>query len=230
MMGKIKQKSVFLESEGNEWFERNKTHLHSPLKNHGDDGILSAIKYLSLAPKKVLEVGSSNGWRLAILKELYGTECYGIDPSIKAVSDGNIRFPGISLLQATAENIPFPNESFDMVVLGFCLYLCDRQDLFTIAKEINRVLSDDGYLIVYDFSSAIPYSNSYEYYKNIESYKMDYTKMFDWNPEYNLIFKVTGEQSGALGYAEPDSRLAVSILKKIEKMHILEIRIRNKLN
>ena len=213
MTEKNKQKEIFLNNEGNEFFKRNKNNSH----NVDNDKLIEAIRHLKLKPNKVLEIGCLDGWRLSFISNLYKAECYGIDPSIDAITDGQLKYPEISFLQGTAENIPIPNMSFDTVIIGFCLYLCDREDLFCIAKEVDRLLSDGGHLILYDFSTPTPVANAYKHCENVKSYKMDYAKMFNWNPGYSTIYTVTGEHNKAKGYASPDSRVAVNVLKKIKK-------------
>lgn len=214
MVDKTKQKSIFLASEGNSWFERNKSNLHGKINKPENDPVLAAIDYLSACPENVLEIGCSNGWRLSSLHQRYGAKCSGIDPASDAIADGNSRFPEVSLSQGTADAIVFPEASFDMVIFGFCLYLCDRHDLFKIACEVDTVLADGGLLVIYDFSTPVPIRNSYRFHQDIASFKMDYSKMFDWNPEYSSIYSVTCLHEGKQGYADLDSRVEVNVLKK----------------
>ena len=42
-----------------------------------------------IKPKKVFEIRASNGWRLDRIVQTYGAKCIGIEPSAKAVADGN---------------------------------------------------------------------------------------------------------------------------------------------
>ena len=44
----------------------------------------------------------------------------------------------------TADKLPFEDQSVDILVYGFCLYLCDREDMFNIAAEANRVIKSSG--------------------------------------------------------------------------------------
>ena len=69
-------------------------------------------------------------------------ECYGIEPSFKAVETACTS--GVNAVQGTADRLPYRDGLFDVVVFGFCLYLCDREDLFRIASEADRVLNDQG--------------------------------------------------------------------------------------
>ena len=67
-----------------------------------------------IAPHGVLEIGCSNGWRLEAIREKYGCDCLGIDPA-------DSQFPYI--FKGTADSLPYPDNQFDLVIYGFCLYL-----------------------------------------------------------------------------------------------------------
>ena len=97
-----------------------------------NDQVLASIRSLSLQPTSVLEVGCSNGWRLEAFRKTYAIRCWGIDPSADAIKEGKTLFPQISLVRGTADSLPFGADMFDLVIFGFCLYLCDREDLFKL--------------------------------------------------------------------------------------------------
>ena len=61
----------------------------------------------------------------------------GIDPSQNAVE--RLTKEGINCLRATADNLPFDDHSFDLVIL-VCLYVCDSNDLFRIAAEVHSCI------------------------------------------------------------------------------------------
>ena len=50
------------------------------------------------------------------------------------------KFPDVKLKIGTAEKLKFEDDKFDLIIFGFCLYLCDREDLIKIVDETNRVL------------------------------------------------------------------------------------------
>ena len=81
----------------------------------------------------------------------------------------------------------FPDGIFNIVVFGFCLYLCDREDLFKISFEANRVLKNQGWIIIQDFYTPMPLKRRYKHTKGIYSFKMDYRKLFDWHPHYECF-------------------------------------------
>lgn len=72
-----------------------------------------------------------------------------------------------------------------MVIFEFCLYQCDREGLFKIAQEAERVLRKKSWLVIKDFFSLTPASRDYHHKEGIYSFKMDYHKLFDWSSVYN---------------------------------------------
>lgn len=211
-----KQKEIYEAFEGNTWFRRNKVSHHLCEKEWKDDDIFNFMKSIDFIPKKVLELGTSNGKRLYLLNEFYKCEGFGIDPSVDAIEDGKKRFPEISLRTGTADNIPFDDHAFDTIIVSFFLLMCDRDDLFKIAMEIDRCLQNGGMLIIRDFYPLSPYKNHYGHLEGLYSYKMDYSHMFTWNPAYTEMDKRLSSHS-SLDFKEvPDERVVISALYKNE--------------
>jgi ubiquinone/menaquinone biosynthesis C-methylase UbiE len=181
----MSQKEIFSKLEGNKYYERNKIKLTGPR----NDPVIQAIAQLELYPKKILEIGCSNSWRLNLLKKNYNSDCWGIDPSAEAIEQGKKDFKELNLVKGTADALPYENQMFDMIIFGFCLYLCDRSDLFKIAYEADRVLLDLGHIVIYDFYPPFQYKNKYSHCKGIYSYKMNYSNLFLWNPAYTLKYQ-----------------------------------------
>ncbi len=213
------QKEIFLASEADQWFNRNKKTLEGI--NDKNDIIIHSLKEIEIVPKKILEIGCSNGTRLNNFNKVFGSTCFGIDPSVQAIEDGNKEFPEISLQVGTADALPFKDNSFDMIIFGFCLYLCDRKDLFKIAHEADRCLSDKGFLAIVDFFPPHPYKNEYTHAGNICSYKMNYSKMFSWNPSYNEIFNTVFTHYRFSKRDIPDEKVALTILNKNDEFAYL---------
>jgi len=178
---------MFSDIEGDKYFERNKNKLVCP----ENDPIIQAIAQSGLIPKRIVEIGCSNGWRLDSLNRTYKSDCWGIDPSAHAIQEGRREFKELKLEKGTADALPYDNEMFDMVIYGFCLYLCDRSDLFKIAYEADRVLNNFGNIVIFDFYTTFPYRNYYAHHPGLYSYKMNYSQMFLWNPAYNLKYQKT---------------------------------------
>lgn len=142
----MSQKNAFLDRVGNEWFRRNHGKF-GPDKDH----LLNRLKRLPfIAPKQILEIGCGNGWRLRELREHYGCTVRGIEPSVQAVYTGNREAGEVFIDRGTADDLPYPTDSADMVIYGYCLGYCDPQDYFKVVAEGDRVLVDGGYLVIVD--------------------------------------------------------------------------------
>ncbi|MBT5996066.1 MAG: class I SAM-dependent methyltransferase [Candidatus Marinimicrobia bacterium] len=215
MANRTEQKEVFLKSEADQWFDRNK-ESYKIRKAEGNIS-LQFLKSIKLSPNKILEIGCSNGNRLVLLKDTFNSDCWGIDPSSKAISEGKKMYPEISLHVGTADSLPFESDSFDTIIFGFCLYLCDRNDLFKIAYEVDRCLKNEGTLIIEDFSPPFPYKNKYSHLDGIYSYKMDYSKMFNWNPNYSEIANIAYSHSGFQERDIPNEKVSTIVLRKNSK-------------
>ena len=70
------------------------------------------------------------------------------------------------------------------------MYLIDRSLLMKAVSEADRVLKDNGFLVITDFDPIYPFKNKYLDMDQIHSYKADYSKLFLANPSYSLVEKV----------------------------------------
>lgn len=161
----MKQRDAFLEGEGDAWFQRNTGKADAQFDSQSDvllTEISALVPHIDAAlPPSILEIGCGDGRRLAWLKDTRKFECFGIEPSERAVEIARRR--GIDVRRGTAEQLPFDNRSFDIVVFGFCLYLCDREDLFRIASEADWVLKSSGWLVLLDFYDTAPSMRAYHH-------------------------------------------------------------------
>jgi ubiquinone/menaquinone biosynthesis C-methylase UbiE len=179
------QKDIFLSGEGDAWYRRNKAYFLS--LNENNDSVFDFIVEQKLSPKSVLEIGCADGRRLNIINKAFNAKCYGLDVSSEAIKEGTEEYSNIELNVGSADQLKFADKTFDLVIFGFCLYLCDRHDLFKIAAEADRVLKNNGMIIIKDFHPPYPYKNKYSHCDDIYSYKMDYSRLFTWNPAYTIF-------------------------------------------
>ncbi len=210
----MKQRDVFLDSEGDAWHERNADAAMLG-RTPASDPLLRKIVGLPIdggvAPR-LLEIGCGAGAMLAWLTEHRGFECVGIDPSPLAIAAAAAR--GVTAVRGSAEQLPFDDGSFDIVAFGFCLYLCDREDLFRIAAEADRVLATNGWLLIFDFYSPTPVKRPYHHHPGVFSYKMDYRTLFTWHPAYTAVsHDVLHHATGALT-DDVDEWVGLSLLRK----------------
>lgn len=205
----MKQRSDFLGGEGDAWFRRNE---HALAAVEGCE-FSPMLRSLAVTPRSALEIGCSNGTRLDALCREFGCEGSGIDPSAQAIATGTQRYPGLRLTVGTAESLPYGDAAFDLVVFGFCLYLCDRADLFRIACEADRCLADGGFLVIKEFMPPFPYRNDYAPRPGLQSFKFDHRRMFLWNPAYHeCAFQLSSHAGDAR--PGPDDRVATCVMRK----------------
>ena len=214
----MKQKEIFLQSEGDAWFTRNQEGV-ADRKLPENDALLREL--LNFVPAKtgglkVLEVGCGAGTRLAWLKNNLNADCYGIEPSARAVAAACAK--GINVKQGTADALPFDSQSIDIVIFGFFLYLCDREDLFHIANEADRVLRSPGWLMIMDFFSPTPKARTYHHCPGVQSYKMDYRTLFTWHPDYECMTHKIRHHSEKSYTDVSDEWVAVSVLRKFQEV------------
>lgn len=213
----MKQKDIFLKGEGNAWFNRNAVGL-SKQRLPESDSVL--VELLSLETNlatiqgrgRVLEVGCGAGGRLVWIQQNMDLECHGIDPSDAAVSESNSA--GVNAQVGTADLLPFSDKYFDVVIFGFCLYLCDRDDLFKIAAEADRVLKSESWLLIKDFYSPIALAREYHHKAGVYSYKMDYKNLFTWNPDYTVYSNRVAHHTDGIYTDERQEWVATSVLRK----------------
>ncbi len=177
----MNQSDAFLSGEGDAWFQRNRDKLGKRDPVSDLLGLLPLIR-----PKRVLEIGCSNGWRLKKLREKYGCRVSGIDTSGDAVAE------------ATASGLedichgkfgPGPHAwlggTFDMIIFGFCLYVTEPRDWFKVVAESDRLLADGGHLIIHDFVPPNrPFAKPYEHKTGALSYHVDFVSLWCGHPWY----------------------------------------------
>ena len=113
-----------------EWYERNTFAYLSELE---------AVKKVLPEKGKGLEIGVGTGRFAGPLKIQYG-----IDPSLNMLGAAKKR--GISVTQGTGEDIPFTDSSFEYVAI--IIALCFVSDALQVVREVHRVLSGNGCIVI----------------------------------------------------------------------------------
>jgi ubiquinone/menaquinone biosynthesis C-methylase UbiE len=212
------QRKAFQQYEANQWFARNKFILY---KYKGEnDFVSSIITQYRINPIRILEIGSSAGYRLNYLKSLFpSAKIIGIDPSTDAVQEGRKLYPDIELHVATADDLSiFEDSFFDLIIIGFVFYVIDRSLLLKVVGEIDRVLSNKGLLINTDFFSEKPIKNKYHHITEFEafSFKQRYENIFLASEMYQLLHQVSYNHTDYLVDASDDyfNKCTTTLLKK----------------
>lgn len=213
------QNEIFRRTEGNAWYDRNKSHL-------GDLGavveapdvsfICSTLTPFGERVARVLEIGCSSGLKLETICGRLSAAGEGIEPSQMAVDEGNRRPKEVRMrLQVgTGDQLPFDSGTFDLVYFAFCLYLFDRNTLMRALAEADRVLAPGGFLALTDFDPGTRQKRPYSHAAGLYSFKQDYASVYTQTGLYYLVGKHSHSHRQPFFDEEPGERVSTSILFK----------------
>ena len=216
------QDAIFLEGEGDRWFLRNAEAL-SRAERVAEDSPLRVLAALTrFAPRRVLEVGCSNGWRLAALRERYGCAVTGVEPSALAIDAGRRMYgDALDLRRGLARALPVArDETFDVVIVSFVFHWISRDALGDSIAEVDRVLEDGGHLVLHDFLPDAPVRRAYHHLEEgrVFTYKEDVAAPFLRGGRYRLVSRELGEHGAPLGASADvpgsENRTACDVLVK----------------
>lgn len=101
----------------------------------------------SANPKNILDVGCASGWFLSQIAQRFPkAKCIGIDVYKNAIQYGKKRYPSLKFMVADAHSLPFPDDSFDVIVCTEVLEHVLKPE--QVISEIKRVLRPNGIAIV----------------------------------------------------------------------------------
>lgn len=160
-------RNIDLENEKN--FENSKV-LNSDVRKYQskyywavDDAIQNHLKKTCkyIEGKKVLEIGCSSGYDAEIYTK-YSSFFQGIDISDEAINKANSKNLKNAKFSCTdGHELPFPDKSFDCVIVNSLLH---HLDLSTSFLEIKRVLRDEGLLIFKEPLGTNPIFDLYRFF------------------------------------------------------------------
>lgn len=110
--------------------------------------INSAQKIVNnLTFKKCLDIGCASGYMISQIATLYPqSEYFGIDVYDKAISYARKHYLHIKFQVASADKLPFKNNSFDLII---CYETIEHvEHPLECLKEMRRILNKDGTVIL----------------------------------------------------------------------------------
>ena len=212
----MNQSAIFLEGEGDNYFLRNKAALEVRSSASEITWLGHALSPFKSKVSSVLEIGCSNGAKLEQICGLLDAKGQGIDPSQRAVDEGNGRLSGsgVELHVGTASRLPFDRGAFDVVYFGVCFYLLDRQDLFAAMAEADRVLKSGGFLAITDFDPIHRHNRPYHHKDGVFSFKQDYSRIFIESGLYCLVSQNSFSHRQPFFDADGNERVSTTLLFK----------------
>ena len=175
----LKMANSFTTEDADKWYLRNRDKFLT----RETDPIMKAVRSIETKPRTVFEFGCSDGYRLQWMHEEFGSVVAGVELSPEAIKNGK---PNVYIEQGNIESYK-PEFKHDLVVFGFCLYLLDVNDLFSVASKANELLHNNGHIIIWDYNTTGHKFREYIHSRNVEEHHMDFSKMFTWNPLYWFI-------------------------------------------
>jgi len=125
------------------------------------------------SPRSILDVATGTGELAIALAKMKPEKIIGIDISENMLAVGSTKVIKqgleelITLRQGDAEKIPYPDDSFDAVTVGFGVR--NFEDLTLGLTEMKRVLRRGGTMMILEFSHpvAFPFKQLYQGYSAI---------------------------------------------------------------
>ncbi len=103
------------------------------------------------AAARILDIGAGDGATVALLRESYGYEAVGVEPSPLLRARAGELHPGLELIAAVGERLPFDDGVFDGVLAECVLSLV--ADAKAVVAEMRRVLKPGGVAVIADLYS-----------------------------------------------------------------------------
>ena len=137
---------------GYEYFDGERRHGYGGYKYHPrywTDVVLDiSSQYRLASATSVLDVGCAKGFMLRDLKQLHPhLQLVGIDVSTYALQNAD-QHVSDCLIQASADSLPFPNDSFDLVIAINSLHNLPHEGAGAALSEIARVSRRHAFVMV----------------------------------------------------------------------------------
>ena len=137
-----------------------------------EEAVANLYRLLIIKPNStVLDLGTgfSRNLELLLREAPDSSVIYSIDPSMEAIETASSRFRDyvdagrLILRRAVAEELPFPDESFNYVTSAMTFHhIGDKEEAL---KEVGRVMKNDGLAIIVDWdeegSKYSPHSSTH---------------------------------------------------------------------
>ena len=107
-------------------------------------------RYPNLKPKRILDMGTGPGHTVTAIAQAFpDAEIVSIDVAAPMLRFAHARAKSlgvnnITFMQANAENVPLPDDSFDVVLTTIFLHETSNSAIRRIMSETHRLLTPDG--------------------------------------------------------------------------------------
>lgn len=179
-------------NESDAYFDRNRDRL----PDKASDRALAYFRRFGLnRTDAILDIGCFTGFHLEWIREAFDCDCFGIEPSSKAIEDGKTKYPSLDLRVGFAHELePFADGSFDVVMIRGTMCLVGREVLLKTVQQIDRVLKEGGRLIIEDFAPMSVVRTQWKHLpgKEVYCYKQPYWDIFTATHLYHITYAEEG--------------------------------------
>ena len=213
----MNNKKFFKSSEANNWFQENYAHLEKKGESKPISLLVDWLTPFKDEIENILELGCGTGHKIVELTKKLKSKGFGVDPSSDAVEYISKNFPNINIELGFGDKIPF-DKKFDLVHLGFYLYLVDREYYLSCISEADKSVKDGGFLSIIDFETPFPYSKKYKDKDNVFSHKQNNSDVFVSSGLYTIINKFHFSRKNFFFDKNIDERVSLTLLYKENKI------------
>jgi ubiquinone/menaquinone biosynthesis C-methylase UbiE len=142
-----------------------------------------------IAQGRALDAGCGTG-RLTRLLADAGHQVIGVDTSESMLRRAKANIPAATFQRASFLDLPFPDESFDIVCCG--LALTHVSELATAIKELARVLIRGGRLLISDVHPVAVATGAHAFFRLENGARAVVRNELHWHGAYLAAFAATG--------------------------------------
>jgi SAM-dependent methyltransferase len=213
----MSNQDFFERGEADQWFIRNKKAVEKRGDHKSANLLASWLEPYKSQIKDILEIGCGTGHSLFELSKSLNANGFGVEPSPKAVSYLNKEFPKLKAYVGFGDAVPI-NRTFNLVHLGFFLYLVDREKYLRCVSEADRLVEFGGFLSIVDFETPFPYSNEYSHQKGVFSHKTSNSDVFVASGLYSIVNRYQFSLSNFHFDTDIDERVSLTLLYKEKEL------------
>lgn len=206
-------RDFFKDGEADEWFKRNQKAMEAKGFDEPITLLTDWLYPFKTELSDILEIGCGSGHRLNQMSQTLKANGYGVEPSSSAVDYIKNTFPSVKVKVGFGDDVPYKNK-FDLVHLGFFLYLVDREFYLRCISEADRLVKFGGFLSIIDFETPFPYSNEYSHKNGVFSHKQNNSDLFVASGLYSVVNKFQFSHNNFFFDKDINERVSVTLLYK----------------
>jgi len=134
----------------------------------------------------ILDIGCSFGWTLSTLIGK-AESLVGIDMDTHALEQARVSYPHIQFIHQTATTLPFPDQSFDIVILSEVIEHVGDENKQQVIDEAYRVLKQSGlFIFTAPYAGLFAWADPMDFKRRCSGLYRLYMKVARYTPSTSL--------------------------------------------